>query len=202
MEALLARELAIAATSEATAAKKKKVKVGGAVAQPRGAAAVAPKKEKAKRVAVASPGVANADVVESGDEEEDDDLHENGYMVPDALAHPASDADAAADVGRRVYLEGVAGRDALAGILIGWRRGRGEWEVELDRHDERILVRPANLRWLDQPAPASRKKPKLKSKPSDGAGSSTSSKGATSQRSGSETSKAGASGKKKRKERK
>lgn len=181
MDALIAREMALGGADPFAPALKKKPKAAppaakGAAAAATGSGALggsakgnkAQRKEKLSVARGASSGggagssVYNADVDEDGEVEEDEDFQANGYLVPDALSAPSAD-QIEADVGRRVYLEGVPGKDAFAGELVVWHRNKSMWEVELDRGDEHILVRPANLRWLDLPPPSRAKKPKPKS---------------------------------------
>ena len=174
MEALIAREVALGG---ATGGAKKVAKAAAASGKKKRAPASSssePKQKVARGSASAETPVFNADWNEDEDEDEDEELEDNGYAVPDALADPPTAADAEKLVGRRVYIDGMRSRDAMAGELIGWRKNKSAWEVELDRGDERIFVASRNLRWLDQPPPP-RKKPLKKKKAAapaaDGAGS-------------------------------
>ena len=80
--------------------------------------------------------------------EDDDELRENGSFVPDGPSDPADRVAAEAFTGRRVFIDGIPGRNGHTGEIIAWR-GK-QWEVELDKGDERVMVRSLNLMWLDQ----------------------------------------------------
>jgi hypothetical protein len=175
MEALIAREKALAGAASSAAPPSKKKRPAGGGAGPSSSAAKQPAAAK-KPKGTPQEAVFNADLDDDDDDDDDDEdeeLAENGYIVPDTLADPATTEEAEELVGRRVYLDGVPGKDALAGELIGWRRNKGQWEVELDRHDERILVRSANLRFLDvRPPPRKSAAAKPKTPKPDGAAAS------------------------------
>ena len=190
MDALIAREMALGAAGNSSAASRKASKPAAngkkkrppardepAAAVGSGTGKTSLKKQKVTMSAYSTFN-ADWDSDDSIDDEDDEDLAENGYAVPDALTNPATDADAQAFVGRRVYIDGVPGRDALAGELIGWRKNKGAWEVELDRRDERVFIASKNLRWLDQPPPP-RKKPMKKKKAAGGSSSGASASGAS-----------------------
>ena len=165
MDALLKKEAAhakAAAAAELRVAAKNKPINSSKKASPK------EKSKPAKKAAVAASSssskashVFNADFDEDDEDEEDDEFAENGFTVPDAYADPKSDADAQNNVGRRVYLDGVPGKDALAGEIIGWNKHKKLWEVELDRRDERLLVKSQCLRPLD--AKRRRRKPSQRS---------------------------------------
>mmetsp|Transcript_34162 Transcript_34162/g.58405 ORF Transcript_34162/g.58405 Transcript_34162/m.58405 type:complete len:200 (-) Transcript_34162:247-846(-) len=90
------------------------------------------------------------------DDEEDEELAANGSFVPSQVADPATAAAAKAEVDRRVFLDGMEKRKSLNGgtaSIVRWVAERKMWEVEMDRGDERVLVRSANLRRLDQAPP-------------------------------------------------
>ena len=158
MEALLAREQAYAdaaAASSSSAAKPK----------PKSAAKPTNKKRK-DGAAEPQPSQQQSNFDDffnddDDDDEPDDELEENGFVIPDALTNPASDEEAKANIGRRIYIDGGAtGRDTYTGEIIGWHSAKGQWQVELDRGDERLFVRSANLRRLDMPPPPKKKKKK------------------------------------------
>ena len=162
MDALIrAEEAAATAASSASHARNP-------VAKKRAEAASERKHEKSRdsqrRQRVPKPSAAPAVVVggsadyddddDDDDEEEDEELAEHGFLVPEVVSDPSSAEEAERGRGRRVYLEGVPGRNDLlgaAGTIMSWR-GKA-WDVEMDRRDERILVASRNLRWLDQAPP-------------------------------------------------
>ena len=91
------------------------------------------------------------------DDEDDEELREHGSIVPDQLSDPSSTALGDAFAGRRVYVEGLVQRKDInrnTATIIDWRHEHARWEIEMDKRDERLLVRSTNLRWLDIPAPA------------------------------------------------
>ena len=74
-------------------------------------------------------------------------------LRPPVLTDPSSAQEADAAEGRRAFVEGMTERRDLNGAgttIVQWHVEHGRWEVEMDRKDERLLVRSANLRWLDQ----------------------------------------------------
>ena len=168
MDKLIAAELAETAARSAkqpvaassSGKSKKKVKVAPSASAARGESLVE-EDDKLERQAYADEG---------DDDSHDSDFEEHGAIVPDGPKDPAN-ATAAQDFsGRRVFLDGVAGKNGSVGSIIGWH-GK-QWEVELDRRDERILVASSKLRWLDVIAPpmakSAKKKQSAKPDPSGG----------------------------------
>jgi glycosyltransferase involved in cell wall biosynthesis len=73
-------------------------------------------------------------------------------VMPELLEDPLSAAEADAVVGRRVYVERMVQRKDLnrgSATVLGWNVKQNRWEIEMDKGDERVLVRSANLGFLD-----------------------------------------------------
>ena len=175
MEALLARETAIAEASAARAAKAP-AKVAAATSLD---VFGSKKKEKGKKPRAgssaelassqrsASAQPEEAVPVEADDDESDDELVENGYAMPELVEDPRTAAEAEAAVDRRVYVEGMVARKDLnrgSATVIAWRSQQKRWEIEMDKRDERVLALSRNLGWLDGKPPAAQK---LKKKRAD-----------------------------------
>ena len=170
MEALLRREQEAAAAAAASAAKKpvpaqaKSAQVVDSKKRPSSAlpggiqAGKRPTSKQSMKAVAHAPSShkdvndGDDDDGEDDDEEDDEELEENGAVVPDLLTDPASGAAAAAAVGRRVVVEGMVSRRDLNGggaVVVAWHASERRWELEMDKHDELVLIRSCNLRWLD-----------------------------------------------------
>ena len=170
MDALIRREKELADESAARAAKK------APPSKPQSAADLLvgsqrPQKKKerknfaadrgpssSKSAAAAQPQLEDAALDDNDyDDEEDEDLRENGNLMPELLEDPRSAAEADAVVGRRVYVERMVQRKDLnrgSATVLGWNVKQNRWEIEMDKGDERVLVRSANLGFLDIAPPA------------------------------------------------
>ena len=165
MDALIRREKELADESAARAAKK------APPSKPQSAADLLvgsqrPQKKKernnfaadrgpssSKSAAAAQPQLEDEALDDNDyDDEEDEDLRENGNLMPELLEDPRSAAEADAVVSRRVYVEGMVQRKDLnrgSATVLGWNVKQNRWEIEMDKGDERVLVRSANLGFLD-----------------------------------------------------
>ena len=170
MDALIRREKELADESAARAAKK------SPPSKPQSAADLLvgsqrPQKKKernnfaadrgpssSKSAAAAQPQLEDEALDDNDyDDEEDEDLRENGNLMPELLEDPRSAAEADAVVSRRVYVEGMVQRKDLnrgSATVLGWNVKQNRWEIEMDKGDERVLVRSANLGFLDIAPPA------------------------------------------------
>lgn len=157
MDKLIALEEAAHSAAHSAAGKR--------VAKP--AKAARPAKSKPSHAASSADARGWDGVVVKGDDSEDEvdeDLEDNGSFVPDGVSDPPTAADAGAGVGRRVFLDGMQARRDLNGAaatVVAWHADAKRWEVEMDRRDERVLVRSGVMRYLDQPQrKAAKAKPK------------------------------------------
>ena len=143
MDALLAREIA---AGEAAAAAQRH---GGSSAKTGKASAIKKAVKKHASNAGSKPSAAAAPALEIADQygftqddsDDEEDEEDKEFLIPDVVSDPASNADAEASVGRRIFLDS----SGLTGTIMGWR-GKGVWDIELDRGDERVHVRSSNLR--------------------------------------------------------
>lgn len=162
MDALIQREVAAQEASQAAASH---AAAAAPISKPKKAKVRAVPQEEASTSAAASSWDGVVVKGDEDDDETDEEFAEHGAFVPDPIADPATAAAAEAGAGRRVYLEGLQNRRDLngaAGTIIEWNQATRQWEVEMDRRDERVYVRSAKMRYLDQAPRPKAKKAKAK----------------------------------------
>jgi len=167
MEALIAREQAAA---EAAAARQASISTASSSRGVKRPPPARPAQAGGGQLQSRAPPVAQADLEDDsqdeddGAEDEDEELEEHGSAVSEPLTDPDSQPAAEANCGRRVYVEGMVSRRDLNGggaTVVAWQPDMKRWEIEMDRGDERVLVRSVNLRRLDVAPPAARPKKAL-----------------------------------------
>ena len=165
MEALIAREQAAA---EAAAARQASVSTASSSRGVKRAPPARPVQAGGGQLQSRAPPVAaledDSQDEDDGAEDEDEELEEHGSAVSEPLTDPVSLPAAEANCGRRVYVEGMVSRRDLNGggaTVVAWQPDMKRWEIEMDRGDERVLVRSVNLRRLDVAPPAARPKKAL-----------------------------------------